>query len=240
MKGPSRLPWVLIDAALSADGKLLSAVEEQTVIAGTPRPPIRAHFATMEADAVMCDANKLTGASVTSRPAGRGRREKPGPLPLRVLVAVSGTLDACVRASGNAEESAVVLTTAAIANDRRTGFSPRVPVKTFGRRNFNFRAALAWLRSEWNVRRMVCRGGSTLNAALLAADLVDELHLRLYPTIRGGATAPTLADGITGAMRLADARRWHLRSVQRQNAMLYLVYERKLRRNNLGPHRGRS
>ena len=52
--------------------------------------------------------------------------------------------------------------------------------------------ALATLRCVHNIRRLVCEGGGTLFRNLIAAGLVDELHLTLCPRIFGGRGAPTL------------------------------------------------
>ena len=61
----------------------------------------------------------------------------------------------------------------------------------------NLPAALATLRDDYAVKRLVCEGGGTLFRALIAAGLVDELHLTLCPRIFGGKGAVTLT-GIAG------------------------------------------
>ena len=43
--------------------------------------------------------------------------------------------------------------------------------------------------------RILVEGGGAINFSFLKADLVDELYVTLSPTIIGGATAPTVADG---------------------------------------------
>ena len=55
-------------------------------------------------------------------------------------------------------------------------------------------AALADLRSR-GVRALLCEGGPTLNRALLAAGLVDELFLTLSPQITGEPGAPRIVEG---------------------------------------------
>jgi riboflavin-specific deaminase-like protein len=54
-------------------------------------------------------------------------------------------------------------------------------------------ALLHHLAAE-GVRRVLCEGGPSLNAALLAADLVDEVFLTVAPIALGGA-APRIATG---------------------------------------------
>jgi riboflavin biosynthesis pyrimidine reductase len=54
--------------------------------------------------------------------------------------------------------------------------------------------ALADLRAR-GVRALLCEGGPTLNRALLAAGVVDELFLTLTPLLAGNAAAPRIVEG---------------------------------------------
>jgi riboflavin biosynthesis pyrimidine reductase len=53
-------------------------------------------------------------------------------------------------------------------------------------------AMLQILRSDYQVRTIVCEGGPRLFRKLLEIGAVDELHLTWTPLIFGGAKAPTL------------------------------------------------
>lgn len=55
--------------------------------------------------------------------------------------------------------------------------------------------ALARLRSEFGVEAIDCEGGPHLNATLLPAGLVDELHLVVSPLLVGGPDPLTLVEG---------------------------------------------
>jgi 2,5-diamino-6-(ribosylamino)-4(3H)-pyrimidinone 5'-phosphate reductase len=62
-----------------------------------------------------------------------------------------------------------------------------------------------------DIKRVLVEGGGTLNFELLRVGVVDEVNLYLAPAIFGGASAPTLADGIGGLdLRLtrAEAEVW--------------------------------
>jgi riboflavin-specific deaminase-like protein len=96
-------------------------------------------------------------------------------------------------------------------------------VKVCGEREIDFGFALRWLREKWNVKRLLCEGGGEINAGLIEAGLVDEVHVTLCPVIFGGRTAPTMADG-AGFARLADAARLRLESHKRVGDELFLVY----------------
>lgn len=56
-------------------------------------------------------------------------------------------------------------------------------------------AALRALRAEHGVEAVVCEGGAHLNATLLGAGLVDELHLVVSPLLVGGADPLTIVQG---------------------------------------------
>jgi len=80
-------------------------------------------------------------------------------------------------------------------------------------------AALADLRAR-DVRALLCEGGPTLNRALLAAGVVDELFLTLSPLLTGSAGAPRIVEGddLPAPVRLA------LEWVLRHDDELFLRY----------------
>ncbi len=67
-------------------------------------------------------------------------------------------------------------------------------VCVLGKKRVDLNAALAFLEDR-GVEKLMVEGGGGMNAAFLAAGLVDEIQAYIAPLIFGGATAPTLADG---------------------------------------------
>ena len=57
--------------------------------------------------------------------------------------------------------------------------------------------AVRRLRSEYGLRSLVCEGGPNLNATLLPAGLIDELHLVFAPKLVGGPDPLTILGGDT-------------------------------------------
>ena len=55
--------------------------------------------------------------------------------------------------------------------------------------------ALRMARSEHGIRSVLCEGGPTLNGALFAEDLVDELFLSISPQIANGPAPLTIVEG---------------------------------------------
>jgi riboflavin biosynthesis pyrimidine reductase len=99
-------------------------------------------------------------------------------------------------------------------------------VKICGETEINFRAALGWLREKWNVKKMLCEGGGELHGALIRAGLLDELHLTICPKIFGGNDATTIAAG-KEVPKLADAARFKLKSANRVEDELFVVFARR-------------
>ena len=221
------LPFVFVNFAMTADGKITNT---DRTIQGFGSARDREHMLELRAlaDAVMAGARTVDLNSVTMGPGGpeyrrqrlrRGLREYN----LRIIVSGSGTVNPRAELFRKRFSPIIVLTTeraaARLAGLRRIADD----VKVCGKRDIDLTEALRWLRQKWNVRRLLCEGGGALNAALLQAGLVDELHLTICPTIFGGKTAPTLADG-KGFQRLADATPLSLRSATRHGSELFLVY----------------
>ncbi len=71
-------------------------------------------------------------------------------------------------------------------------------------------AALADLRAR-GVRALLCEGGPTLNRALLAAGVVDELFLTLSPLLAGNRDAPRIVEGDDLPAPVRLALEWVLR-----------------------------
>jgi 2,5-diamino-6-(ribosylamino)-4(3H)-pyrimidinone 5'-phosphate reductase len=73
--------------------------------------------------------------------------------------------------------------------------------------------------AQRGVKRILCEGGPRLNAALLDADLVDELYFTLAPKLAGGADPLTIVHG--GNFHV---KRLRLVSLQEHDGELFLRY----------------
>ena len=224
------LPFVLLNMAMTADGKIATANRHISSF-GSPRDQTQLLRLRATADAVMCGARTVEGGEITLGPGpARFRRERLrrglAEYNLRILVSGTASLDPEAEIFKHRFSPIVVLTTArAPARRVRRLESVADAVQICGEQEIDFRAALAWLAERWRIRRLLCEGGGELNAALFAADLVDELRLTVCPWIFGGAKAPTIAEG-AGIASLADAIPLALSSLRRVGEELFLVYRR--------------
>jgi riboflavin-specific deaminase-like protein len=230
MKKTPALPFVLINVAMTADGKIAPANRHFEPFGG---PRDRQHLLELRAtaDAVMSGARTIDLDRVKLGPGParyrrlrlrRGLAEHN----LRIVVSGAGTIDPQAEIFKHRFSPIIILTTGQIAKSRLARLRALADeVKICGAAELDFPEALQWLRKKWNVKRLLCEGGGELNSALFQAGLVDEVHLTLCPILLGGRHAPTLADG-AGVAKLADAARFRLASMKRGGSILFLVYRR--------------
>jgi riboflavin-specific deaminase-like protein len=222
------LPFVFLNAALTADGKLAPA-SRRFIPFGSRRDQQHLLELRATADAVMSGARTVDLAPVTMGTGGakyrrlrlrRGLREHH----VRVVVSGSGTLDPRAEIFRHRASPIVILTTGRTSAAKLRRLRALADeVKICGDRELDFPFALRWLRDTWRVKRLLCEGGGEINGALFAAGLVREVHLTLCPVIFGGRDAPTLADG-RGFPSLAGAAQLALKSRRRVGDELFLVY----------------
>jgi len=224
----SPLPFVLINMAMTADGKI--ATTNRRVSSFGSRHD-RDHLLQLRAtaDAVMAGARTtdLNPINLGPGPAKYRRlrlRRGLAEFNLRVIVSRSGTVNPKAEVFRRTFSPTVVLTTRrATAARLKQLRAVATVVKICGAQEVDFRRALRWLRARWGIHRLLCEGGGELNDALFRAGLVSELHLTICPRIFGGRGAPTIADGL-GAGVLARAARLELKSARRRGDEMFLVY----------------
>ncbi len=219
--------------AMTADGKIATA-NRAVHSFGSAWDLEHLYELRATADAVMCGARTVEVAGTTLGPgAAKFRRQRLkrrlAEYNLRVIVSGNGSLDPAAAIFKSQVSPIVILTTARISKFNLKKLQTVADeVRICGEREINFRAALRWLKTKWNVQRLLCEGGGALNDALFRADLVDEVHLTICPKIFGGRTAPTIADGL-GFPALSDAARFELTSLRREKAELFTVFSRRKR-----------
>lgn len=225
------LPFVVVNMAMTADGKIASANRRLSSF-GSATDLRRLYALRATADAVLCGAATVQ-VEGTTLGAGGARYERAriraglARHNLRVVVSGSGRLSPTAAIFSRGAAPVIVLTTeqAGAARRRRLAAVADV-VAVFGERRLELRPALIWLRRVWGVKRLVCEGGGRLNSTMFRAGLVDELRLTLCPLVMGGRVAPTLADG-DGFTALAKAANGTLTSIMRRGDELFLVFDFK-------------
>ena len=148
-------------------------------------------------DAVLVGASTLAADRMTmglADPALRAaRRAKRKPeYPLRIIVSNSGRISPALRVFEKDFSPIVIFSTTRMGPRTRPALARVADVWLHEGPAVNLRAMLATLRADYRVKRVVCEGGPRLFRALLAGQLVDEIHLTLSPRIFAGLGAPTL------------------------------------------------
>ncbi len=220
-------PFVLVNMAMTADGKIATGNRAVSSF-GSARD--QAHLLELRAgaDAVICGSRTANVPGVTLGPGGpryQRRRLRRGlaEFNLRVVVSGGANLDPKADVFSESRSPLVVLVGGAAppARVERLRGAGAV-VACFGRNEVDLPAALAWLRKDWGVRRLVCEGGSRLNDAMFRAGLIDEVHGTVCPLLFGGRLAPTLSEGL-GLPNLASAVTLKWTRLRRVGNELYLT-----------------
>lgn len=189
---------VLVNAAMSADGKLSSHEREQIAISG-PDDFDRVDALRAESDAVMvgvgtvlADDPSLTLDSAERTEKRRERGEPPHPARIVADSRVRTPPDAAVL-----DESAdtFLLVGEAAPSDFVSQMEKRgATVITAGDNRVDLRTALEKLE-EYGIEQVMVEGGGEIIYSLFEDDLVDRLSVFVGPIVIGGRDAPTLADG---------------------------------------------
>ena len=224
-----KLPFVLINMAMTADGKIATANRAVSSFA-SKRDFEHLLELRASADAVMSGARTVDQEDVNLGPGAerfRRLRLKNGlaEYNLRIVASGSGSLDPHA-AIFRHHFSPVVVLVSRKASRRSLRLLRAVAdeVKVFGEHEIDFRTAFMWLRDKWKIERLLCEGGGELNGSLFRDGLVNELHLTVCAKIFGGREAPTIADG-PHALKLAAAARLALKSFKRSGNELFLTYD---------------
>jgi riboflavin-specific deaminase-like protein len=226
----SKLPFVFINMAMTADGKIATA-NRAIHSFGSARDLRHLYELRATADAIICGARTVEisqsildngGAKFTKLRLKNGLVEYN----LRVLVSGSGSVNPNAEIFQKRFSPIIILTTDRISKINLKQLQAVADeVKICGQKEINFPAALRWLRAKWNVERLLCEGGGELNDAMFHADLVDEIHLTISPKIFGGRMAPTIAEG-AGFSQLAMAAEFKLESKLKFKDELFTVFSR--------------
>ncbi|MDF9745904.1 2,5-diamino-6-(ribosylamino)-4(3H)-pyrimidinone 5'-phosphate reductase [Natrinema salsiterrestre] len=188
---------VVVNAAMSADGKLSSHRREQIAISGeadferVDRLRAASDAVVVGVGTVLADDPHLTvkGDDLRDQRRADGRSTNPA----RVVVDSSGRTPADAAILDDAAATYVCLSEAAPV-DRRMTLADHAELVTAGEERVDLLRAFAALQDA-GLERVMVEGGGELIFSLFEAGLVDELRVFVGPKIIGGRDAPTLADG---------------------------------------------
>ena len=189
---------VVVNAAMSADGKLSTRLREQVRISG-PADFRRMDELRAESDAVLVGVGTVLAddphLTLDDEELVRDRREAGRTAhPARVVVDSRGRTPLDARILDDAAAT-YVLTSESASGERIRGLRRHgARVIVAGDDRVHLPSAFAELETE-GVDRLMVEGGGELIFSLFAHGLVDRLSVYVGAVVIGGRDAPTLADG---------------------------------------------
>ena len=192
---PAHRPYLVLNMVTTADGA--AAVAHRTAPISNPADRQLFHELRARVDAVMVGAGTVRTeryGRLVRDPQRRQRRvaRDLAPDPLAVVVSRRLTLTADLPLLADPHSRVVVLTASAA---ELPGCAADVSyLRPAPGEEVDLPAMLTRLRTEHNVRSVLCEGGPHLNASLLPAGLVDELFLSIAPVLAGSTGSLSVVD----------------------------------------------
>jgi 2,5-diamino-6-(ribosylamino)-4(3H)-pyrimidinone 5'-phosphate reductase len=211
-------PYVIINAAMSADGKI-DTVERQGASISSMEDKRRVLELRAEVDAVMVGGHTLLKESpkltvklpeLEKQRVAKGLARNPAKIGIVTVANLDPTGDFIT--AGPARK--IVFTTSQ-TSAAQVNILKDLGVEVFvnGEKRVDLVKALETL-AALGIKTVMLEGGGTLIAEFIRLGLADELRVYIAPKLFGGATAPTLVDG-DGLRRERSAERWPESAAQR-------------------------
>jgi 2,5-diamino-6-(ribosylamino)-4(3H)-pyrimidinone 5'-phosphate reductase len=189
---------VVVNAAMSADGKLSTRRREQVEISGADDFR-RVDELRASVDAVMVGVGTVLAddpSLTVDDPELVAERENRGksPQPARVVADSHARTPPDAALLDDAAETFVLVAAEEPPGHHETLAEAGATVVVAGENRVALPEAYEELEAH-GVENLMVEGGGELIFSLFAADLVDDLSVYVAPKIIGGREAPTLADG---------------------------------------------
>jgi 2,5-diamino-6-(ribosylamino)-4(3H)-pyrimidinone 5'-phosphate reductase len=191
-------PYVVVNVAMSADGKLSTRERRQVKISGT-QDFTRVDRLKAGCDAVMVGIGTVLAddpsLTVKGEECLQYRRDQGiGEHPVRIVVDSRARipLDASILHKGSGLR---IIAVSELADPEKvTALKHSATVITAGEKEVDLAALMDEL-GTMGIQRVMVEGGGELIAGLIRAGLVQEIYTFIGNLIIGGRDAPTLADG---------------------------------------------
>ena len=199
-KNPDRSgrPFVFINAAMSADGKIATIERKQTRISGS-QDFDRMDELRATSDAIMIGIGTVLSDNPSLTVKSKERREKRRSMgfeeiPARVVVdSMARTpIDADIFKKGEGKRIIAVCENAPEVNVSE--LSKLADIICLGEKSVDLEKLLFEL-NNLGIKKLMVEGGATLNWGLISEGLVDEIYTFIGNMIVGGKSAHTLVDG---------------------------------------------
>ena len=205
-------PMVIVNCAMSADGKI-STKERKQVRISSEEDMTRVKELRLECDAILVGVGTILADDPHLTVKGHSKAEQP----LRIVLDPHGRMPSGARVLNDWADTLVVT-----LQDCTATWSG-ANVERLGRKRINLHGLMAHLNSL-GVRTLMVEGGGETIFSFFEAGLVDRYMVFIGSVVLGGRTAPTPADG-EGFLE-ADAYSLKLVGMERLGNGVLLRYER--------------
>jgi riboflavin biosynthesis pyrimidine reductase len=192
---PGDRPFVCLNMIATADGRATIKGRAGHIANRADYELFHATRARMDGVLVGAETIRVESYGRTiNNPEARARREREG-MPADAVTVVASRRVSLPAEVGllKAPENTVIVLTPSENGELPAGVAASVRYL----RERDTAAAVRRLRTEYGLRSLVCEGGPNLNATLLPAGLIDELHLVYAPKLVGGPDPLTILGGET-------------------------------------------
>lgn len=202
------LPWVILKAAATLDGKCSTATGESKWITSDDARAY-AHEWRAEVDAIVCGVKTVIAddPSLNARPESLNDDEFRQPLRVILDPLLKTPLDARVIQSAN-ESPVWLLCRDDAPEDAMKAFQDsgaRIEPLPHEDGRFNLRSALERLAGD-SIQSVWLEGGPRIHTAFLDDGLVNEVHVYIAPALLGGSESPSFYMG-RGAATMKEIKR---------------------------------
>lgn len=188
-------PFVFINSAMSADGKISSILHRQVRISGK-EDLTRVDELRASSDAIMVGVGTVLaddpGLRVKSELLRMERLERGAyENPLRIVA------DSLARTPPDAEvlgAGCIIAVSRAAPSGRLAALSDRCKIFVSGEDRVDLIELMRFLHG-FGVKRLMVEGGAILNWSMISAGLVDEIYVYVGNMLIGGEVAPSLVGG---------------------------------------------
>ena len=218
-------PYVMMNMAMSADGKISTRLREPITL-GTVHDRLLMDRLRAQADAVIIGAGTLRvdGFPLLVRNSDvRRRRTSRGmdPHPVNILLSRSLAIPTHRLFFENPTTRKIIYTSRSAGLKKRKQLERYAEIVLVPVRSSFLKYVLSDLTGR-GFKKVLVEGGGELNFSFFREGLVDEIYLTITPRIIGGGGAPTVVDG-RGFLKHNHIK-LGLRSVKRVGNELFLRY----------------
>jgi len=222
-------PYVIINAAMSADGKISTPLRHQTKISGS-EDLARVEKLRAESDAILVGI----GTIKTDDPSLRLKNEDykkqrictgKTAEPARVILDSNAEFPADSDMFKKGTGEIIVVVSDAAPKEQVETLKKKVTVITAGNSRVDLGQMLDAL-GEHGIKQLMVEGGATVLWSFMSEQLFDEIRIYIGALIIGGKTSPTFADG-TGFTTPEEFPRLDLKSVDRVDDGIVLTWNKR-------------